>query len=326
MGTSWSAVVEVPRGTSGKGLGGLIQGRLDAVDLAMSTWKEGSDLSRFNRAGAGDEVAVGQLTLDVMALCGPLVEVTGGAFDPTVRPLVEVWGFGSYDDVEDPSPEEIQAALGLVGWGGVEVRDGALVKARDGIEVDLSAVAKGYAVDLAAAALVQAGASHFLLECGGEMVLRGKNTSGEMWRVGIDDPLLPEGADPLSPMNFAPRPPFARLSLTGSAVATSGDYRNVRKVEGRIVAHAIDPRTGQPIDHDLASVTVVADSCARADALATAALVLGPDRALALLESEAGVEGYLLTRVREGEKTTLAVTMTPGMEALVMPPIPGQGK
>lgn len=309
MGTTWSAVIALPGGTSRQALVKIIQGKLDEVDRTMSTWKEESDLSRFNRAAAGEVVEVDPLTLDVMELCGPIVEATGGAFDPTVRPLVEAWGFGSYDDKEGPSSEDVTTALALVGWKGVEVRDGGLVKKRDGVEVDFSAVAKGYAVDLAANALLEAGCARFLLECGGEVVVRGKNSSGDLWRVGVDDPL-------------GQVPHFERLALTGRAVATSGDYRNVRKVDGRIVAHAIDPRSGQPIDHDLASVTVVADTCARADALATAALVMGPDEALALLEAQENVEGYLLTRVEKDGKTALDVTMTSGMSALVMPPVP----
>ena len=147
------------------------------------------------------------------------------------------------------------------------------------------------------------------------MVLRGKNPSGVPWQVGV--------IDPLTPSNVAQDVSYhAAVSVTGAAVATSGDYRNVREVNGRIVAHAIDPRTGYPIEHSLASVTVVADTCARADALATAALVLGPEKGLRLLESQAGVEGYLLSRVGQGEALTLKTESTSGMEALLMPPIP----
>ncbi len=324
MGTFWSAVVDVPVGSDGQAMADLIQERLDAVDVAMSTWKEDSDLSRFNRAKAGQEVAVSQLTMDVLELCGPLEAATQGAFDPTVGPLVRLWGFGSYNEVEAPSDEGIEAARALVDWSAVAMDGLVLTKTKDGVELDLSAVAKGHAVDLAADALLAAGCRSFLLEVGGEMVLRGQNASGDPWRVGVDDPLPPAGSEPNSPLNLAPRPPFARLSVTGRAVATSGDYRNVREVNGRIVAHAIDPRTGRPIDHSLASVTVVADTCAKADALATAALVLGPEAGFALLESQPSVEGYLLQRVGVGEALTLKVQETSGMGALLMPPIPTQ--
>ena len=315
MGTKWSAVVDVPLGTEAQNLGDQVQARLDAVDEAMSTWKAESELSRFNRAQAGEEIELSQMTADVLSLCGPLAAATGGAFDPTVGPLVRLWGFGTYDDVEAPTAEGVMAAKALVDWPAIRLTGLVLSKTRNGVELDLSAIAKGHAADLAAEALLAAGCESFLLEVGGEMVLRGKNPSGVPWQVGV--------IDPLTPSNVAQDVSYhAAVSVTGAAVATSGDYRNVREVNGRIVAHAIDPRTGYPIEHSLASVTVVADTCARADALATAALVLGPEKGLRLLESQAGVEGYLLSRVGQGEALTLKTESTSGMEALLMPPIP----
>ncbi len=315
MGTTWSAVVDVQVAGDADRFADLIQGRLDAVDVAMSTWKDESDLSRFNRAARGVKTEVSELTVSMMKICGPLVAATGGAFDPTVGPLVRLWGFGSYDKVEAPSDEAIAQAMGFVNWPAVKVEGATMSKESDGVEVDVSAVAKGYAVDLAAEVLVEAGCDSFLLEVGGEMVLRGKNASGEPWRVGVIDP-LPQ-LNQLLDTSY-----YAALSVTDRAVATSGDYRNVRRVNGRIVAHAIDPRTGRPIDHALASVTVVASTCAEADALATAALVLGPEAGLRMLEKQEGVEGYLLSRVGAGEDVTLAVDATSGMEAILSPPVP----
>lgn len=319
MGTFWKAVVLVPDGGSSRVLGEVIQRDLDAVDLAMSTWKDSSDLSQFNRAKAGEVVDVSELTLDVVRLCGPWVAATGGAFDPTVGPLVRVWGFGTYEEVEAPTEESIRGALELVGFDGVEIRGSGLVKARDGVEVDLSAVAKGHAVDLAAASLVETGCESFMLEVGGEVVTRGQNSLGGPWRLGIIDPLPPEGVEPNHPLNLGAERYVGRIALSGQAMATSGDYRNVREVNGRIVAHAIDPRSGQPIDHDLASVTVIASTCAEADALATAALVLGPEAGLKLLGSREGVEAYLLVRTTKEGRTQLQTLMTEGMESYLMP-------
>jgi thiamine biosynthesis lipoprotein len=147
------------------------------------------------------------------------------------------------------------------------------------------------------------------------MVLRGKSSSGKPWQVGVIDPIAP--VNQLMDESY-----YAAIAVTGRAVATSGDYRNVHEVNGRIVAHAIDPRTGRPIEHSLASVTVVAETCAKADALATAALVLGPEAGLQMLEEQDGVEGYLLSRVGTGEDVTLATSATSGMEAMLLPPIP----
>ena len=315
MGTTWSAVVNVQVAGDGARFGELVQERLDAVDAAMSTWKDESDLSRFNRAAPGTLVEVTQLTASMMEICGPLVEATGGAFNPTVGPLVRLWGFGSYEEVEAPSDEAIARARAVVDWPAVQIDGMSMGKSRVGVEVDVSAVAKGYAVDLAAGALVAAGCDSFLLEVGGEMVLRGKNTAGQPWQVGVVDPLPQQNQ--VQNTSY-----YAAISVTGRAVATSGDYRNVREVDGRIVAHAIDPRTGRPIEHSLASVTVVAETCAKADALATAALVLGPEAGLQMLEEQDGVEGYLLSRVGTGEDVTLATSATSGMEAMLLPPIP----
>lgn len=318
MGTTWSAVVTLQSGEAYEDVVQLIQDELDAVDRALSTWKDDSDLSRLNRSPAGEAVEVEPVTLDVLRLSGDIVETTGGAFDPTVGPLVQLWGFGAYDETEEtPSAEAIDAAHARVDWPAVEVGDGWVRRSRDDVEVDASAIAKGHAVDLAAARLVESGHDEFLLEVGGELLVRGNNPDGVPWRVGVDDPLPPEGTDPVSPMGLAPRPPIARLGLTGGAVATSGDYRNVRRVGGRLVCHAIDPRSGEPIDHDLASATVVAPTCAAADALATATLVLGPVDGLALLERIEGVEGYLL--VRTGDPASpLEARLTAGITDVLL--------
>ncbi|MEM9383160.1 MAG: FAD:protein FMN transferase [Planctomycetota bacterium] len=318
MGTSWSAVVTLRPGEEYDDVVGLIQAELDAVDAALSTWKDDSDLSRLNRASVGDRVAASEHTVAVLRIANGMYEATGGVFDPSVGPLVALWGFSGYEvEREAPSDEAIEAALARIGWPSVEVGDDFVLLWRDEVEVDASAVAKGYGVDAAAEALVASGHAAFPLEVGGEMVLRGRNPDGVPWRVGVDDPLPPEGSDPLSPLNLAPRRPIARLAMESGAVATSGDYRNVRRIDGRLVSHAIDPRTGYPVEHTLASATVVAPTCAVADALATAALVLGPEDGLALLERLDGVEGYLLVRT-EDPSEPLVARSTAGMPALLL--------
>lgn len=301
MGTTWSAILTDTPGRAAEAQR-VIQAELDRVDGALSTWKEGSDLSRIKRAPSGEAVPIQEVTYQVLRASDRWVQETGGAFDPTIGPLVTLWGFSDQDmEGEEPSADAVETAKAKLGWSELEVTESAVTKGRDEIAVDASAIAKGYGVDLAARALEGAGFPAFLLEVGGEIVVRGNRSGGELWRVGIDDPLPPEGSDPASPMRFAPRPHIARLNLTDCAVATSGDYLNVRVRDGRTVTHAIDPRTGQPIQHDLASVTVVAEDCASADALATAALVLGPEDALELLERTKNVEGLLLIRGPNGD-------------------------
>jgi FAD:protein FMN transferase len=340
MGTSWSAVVTLQPGERAERVGALVQDRLDEVDRALSTWKEESDLSRLNRAAPDAREGAAADTLEVLRLGRELWEATGGAFDPSVGPLTRLWGFGSYEvEQTAPTPEQVATALEqvglddlLMGQPGIavpgaeepEVTAGWIARSRDDLEVDASAVAKGYGVDVAAAALLQSGHDEFMIEVGGELVLSGRNPEGIPWRIGVDDPLPPAGSDPLSPMALAPRPPIARLSMTSGGVATSGDYRNVRRVGSRVVSHVIDPRTGYPIDHDLASATVIAPTCAEADGLATATMVLGPIEGLELLEALEGVEGYLLVRTHNAEAPIEAI-MTSGMSAVLMDG-PGDGR
>lgn len=339
MGTSWSAVVTLQPGEKGEQVGALVQGRLDEVDRALSTWKDDSDLSRLNRAAPDAREGATEDTLKVLALSKELFEATGGAFDPSVGPLTRLWGFGSHEvEQAAPTAAEVAATLEQLGLDDLQMgrpgtappgSDGAapagwVARSRADLEVDASAVAKGYGVDVAAAALLESGHDEFMIEVGGELVLSGRNPEGIPWRIGVDDPLPPAGSDPLSPMALAPRPPIARLSLTRGGVATSGDYRNVRRVGSRVVSHVIDPRTGYPIDHDLASATVVAPTCAEADGLATATMVLGPIEGLELLESLEGVEGYLLVRTQDDEAPIEAL-MTSGMSAFLMDG-PGDGR
>ena len=325
MGTTWSAVVTLQPGEDAERVGALVQARLDEVDRALSTWKDDSDLSRLNRAAVDAREAATADTLAVLELSRSLHAATEGAFDPTIGPLTRLWGFGSYEvEREAPAAAEVAQSLALLGVDALDLGEGWISRAADGLEVDASAVAKGYGVDVAARVLEESGHAEFMIEVGGELVLRGRNPEGIPWRIGVDDPLPPSGSDPLSPMALAPRPPIARLSLTAGGVATSGDYRNVRRVDGRIVSHVIDPRTGYPIDHDLASATVLAPTCAEADGLATATMVLGPIEGLELLESLEGVEGYLLVRTQDPEAPIEAL-MTSGMAAALLDG-PGDGR
>ncbi len=325
MGTTWSAVVELtPKSPAADATTVLIQTELDAIDAAMSTWKAESELSRLNRSVEGEMVKASAHTRAVLALAADYVAASDGAFDPTVGPLVELWGFHDFDlDRPAPTEDEVADARGRVAWSAISVTESTMARSRDDVEVDLSAIAKGYAVDVAATALLAASIDNFLLEVGGELVLRGINRRGGPWRVGVDDPLPPTGVDPLSaeahsPLALAPRQPYAVLGIADRAVATSGDYRNVCLVNGRYVAHAIDPRSGYPTDHDLASVTVVAPTCAEADALATAALVLGPVEGMALLEKRTDVEALLLVRIQATSGVTIDARPTSGMPPLIL--------
>lgn len=274
MGTVWNAKIagHVPEALASRGAT-AVAGALQSVVERMSTYLADSELARFNAAPAGRRVPVSRETLEVFALARAVSEATGGAFDVTVAPAVNAWGFGPAKAKRIPPAAEL-ARLAPIGWRAIEVDPaaGTLVKTRDGVRADLSGIAKGYGVDLAARALEVEGATDYMVEAGGEVRVRGRNAEGRPWRIGIERPDAP------TPQAFLVVP------LDGLAMATSGDYRIYFEEGGRRYSHEIDPATREPVQGRLASVTVVDRDCARADALATALFVLGAQRGLAWAE------------------------------------------
>jgi thiamine biosynthesis lipoprotein len=211
-----------------------------------------------------------------------------GAFDITVAPLVESWGFGTVKKRAVPAETEVRVHRAAVGWRGLAFSPAArsVVKSSGATQVDLGGIAKGYGVDVAAAALERRGVEHYMIEVGGEVRTRGLNAKGEAWRIGIEEPdAMPQRARHVVP-------------LAGRAMATSGDYRNYFEQGGRRYSHEIDPATGTPVTHAVASVTVVADDCMRADALATALIVLG-ESGFALAESSGVAAQFIVRRGTE---------------------------
>ena len=305
MGTSWSVKVVPPdEGLDAAALRSACQEALDAVDAAMSTYKADSELSRFNRHAATTPFEVSAGTVAVFSVSESVSRLTGGAFDVTVRPLVDAWGFGPDGDTAAPSAATIAALKSQVGWERIQTdADGRTVaKTAPEVTADLSAVAKGWAVDRVAEVLQSRGRERFLVEVGGEVRARGSNGRGEVWRVGIERP------------SDGTRAVHTIVPLADAAMATSGDYRNYREVDGRRVSHTIDPRTGHPIAHRLASVSVVDSTCARADALATALNVLGPTEGPALA-ARVGVAALFLVRT-ESDTNGFEARTTPAFEAL----------
>jgi len=269
-----------------------MQAVLERVDARMSTWRADSELSRFADAPAELPFPVSTETALVVTEALRVWQLTDGAFDPTVMPLVDLWGFGPAGR-ELPAPTEAQllAALAQVGADKLSVVDDALVKSVDGLALDLSAIAKGYAVDALHDRLHALGQTRFLVEVGGELRTSGEAPGGRPWRVGIDRPAT--GGTPGTSLQ-------AVIAPDGRSVATSGDYRNVRTLDDGRFSHTIDPRTGRPVEHDLASATVLAPTCMEADAIATALMVLGADAGLALIESLPDVDAFLVLRVEAG--------------------------
>lgn len=265
-----------------------VDAALAEVNRQMSTWDPGSEISRFNRAGANEPVAISPEFQFVVRRALEIAEATDGAFDPTVGALVNLWGFGP-DGLRRaaPAPDQIAAARAVIGWRHLRLLpDGRLEKDIADLKLDLGAIAKGFGVDRVAALLRGRGLENFLVEIGGETLGVGRNDPGEPWRVGV---LKPDGSTDLHGV----------VRLTGgNAIATSGDYRNFYRDEnGELRAHIVDPRTAAPVGHAVASVSVRAGDCLTADALATALFVLGPDEGLPLLAARfPGCEALFLVR------------------------------
>lgn len=276
MGTSYSVKVNrLPESFSLLTLQAEIDRRLETLNDQMSTYRADSEVSRFNRFTKTDWFPVSKETAIVVQKALQIGEQTGGAFDVTVAPLVDLWNFGPRKGPQRlPSDAEISAAKKRTGAANLSVRldPPALKKQRGDLTIDLSAIAKGFAVDQIAAFLDRLSISGYMVEIGGEVYCRGKKSDGSSWKIGIQSPRKNLGKTSGAKNRFSQIVP-----VQNRAVATSGDYRNYFEQNGKRYSHTIDPRTGRPVTHRLISVTVVADSCMEADALATALMVLGPE-------------------------------------------------
>lgn len=273
-----------------------IHDRLEHVENIASTYRSDSELSRFNADSSTAWIPVTPEFCRMIAAANDISFTTQGAFDITVGPLVNLWGFGPENQKTAlPSDEEIAAAKANVGYEMVETDcdHSAMRKASATIYVDLSGWAKGYAVDQIADLLDERQLTNYLVEIGGELRVRGHNAEQQNFAIAIEKPLQNNTMQ------------YEVVRLSDVSVATSGDYRNFFEHDGRRYSHSIDPRTGRPVSDELAGVTVISTSTAYADAVATAFLVLGPEEGHALAE-KLRIAAYFLIRTENGieEKST----------------------
>ena len=263
---------------------------LERINSRMSTYQPDSEVTRFNRIESTEWFEVSDETARVVQRAQEISRDSGGAFDITVKPLVELWNFGAgRGDFKLPEEQVIQSIREQIGWQKLEVRlDPPALRKRDArIQIDLSAIAKGYAVDAVASNLEAAGFKNYFVEIGGEAVARGRKPAGASWRVGVERPQdIGQSVQRV-------------VELQDRAIATSGDYRNFAIVDGQRYSHEIDPETGRPIRNQLASASILASDCMTADGLATAVMVLGPRKSESLLEKY-GAEVYYLERTEKG--------------------------
>lgn len=275
-----------------------IETLLEEINASMSTYREDSEISHFNRAASGEWQPVSHDFIQVFLLARSVTSASEGAYDVSIAPLVDLWGFGPQMGDSVPADDVIARLLAQVGEQQVEVDElGMRLRKASALQLDFSSIAKGYAVDQLAELLNRGGVTDYMVEIGGEVRVLGSNPRGEAWRIAIEQPRIGGGA------------PLAVLALSNAGIATSGNYRNFFEVAGVQYSHSLDPRTGWPVQHELVSVTVVHPQVALADAWATALTVLGPENALRIA-TEQGLAAYLV--IASGAE--FVVRKTPAIE------------
>lgn len=259
-----------------------IEAELRRVDNSLSPFNKLSIISKINR---NENVKADKMFTDVFTLAQKISADTDGAFDITVAPLVNAWGFGFKNDTR-PTRHAIDSLRQFIGYEKASLADGTVSKKDPRVMLDCSAIAKGYACDVVAGFLRAKGIENFMVEIGGEIVTSGINDKRLPWKIGVTKPV----DDSLSTNQEMQ----TVLNVTNKAMATSGNYRNFYYKDGKKYAHTIDPKTGNPVQHNILSATVLADDCASADAYATAFMVMGLDRAKAVLDRHPELMAYFI--------------------------------
>jgi len=306
MGTAYHVRVITGFFQSVSGLKERIDQRLVEINRSLSTYQKDSEISRFNQfRQAGKRFKISHDFFEVIKIGQTIYRLSGGAWDGTVNPLVDLWGFGR-SGRRNKVPEKIQitALLLDIGFESIEILDtGFLVKNRAAVTVDLSAIAKGYGVDQVSALLRKKGFENYLIEIGGEVYAAGHRKDGRQWRIGINLPRADAAFEEV----------YKVVELRNQGFATSGDYRNFFEVDGVRYSHVIDPRTGFPVSNGVVSVSIITGTCSMADGLATAVMVMGVEKGLELIDRLDGVEGLIVVEQNDG---TLVDYDSKGFKAL----------
>lgn len=299
QGTTWHITY---KSFNGEDLKPQIDSILAAFDLSMSAYNKESQLTKINNNDTS--IIVDRFFKEIFDNSLHLYNISGKAFDPTVSPLVSLWGFGKHKDMRRPSQNEIDSVLDFVGLDKVTIQNGRVIKSDPRITLIFNANAQGYSVDEVARWFDSLGYTDYLVEIGGEVFAKGVNASVQPWRVGIDRPI--DGS------TEEDRVIQAVVSLSGKSLCTSGNYRNFFVENGVKYTHELDPVTGYPKRDSLLSVAVIAPDAVNADGLATTVMVLGLEKGFRLLDSLPDTEGYFIYATQDG---SFATTQTSGFVA-----------
>ena len=281
---------------SSQGVGGLkekIDARLDEINRVFSTYIKDSEISRFNAwSRVGEKFRVSADFMKVMRVGRRIYQLSEGAWDGTVNPLVNLWGFGpTRKEIRMPPAGIIHALLPKVGFNHIEIKEpNFLVKNLASVTLDLNSIAKGFAVDEVARLIAASGLKNYLVEIGGEVYAAGVRRDGGKWRVGINMPRKEAAINAV----------YKVVSISNKAFATSGDYRNFIELNGVRYSHVIDPRTGYPVSNGVVSASILADDCTLADGLATAVMVMGAEKGVELVNRLQNVECFVVVQKADG--------------------------
>jgi thiamine biosynthesis lipoprotein len=279
-----------------------IKNLLNDFDQTASMWVPNSIISAINRNEMGIEPD--EIFIQLFNQSKEIHQISGGAFDPTVGPLVNAWGFG-FKDKEKINQELIDSLLPLIGFEKVKLKENKIIKEDPRIQFDFNAIAQGYSVDLIGKFLEDKGINQYLIDVGGEVLAKGSKPNGDRWKVGIEKPK--DNAAYGESLQ-------AIVLLENKALATSGNYRKFYEEDGVRYSHTLNPKTGYPVQHTLLSVSVVADACSTADAFATTFMVLGVEESKQLLANNPGLEAYFIFSEKDEQ---LGTYITKGFEKIL---------
>jgi len=268
-----------------------IDSTLIEIDNSLSTYQKKSIISKFNQADSVFEVD--KMFTDVYEISKKVYTISKGAFDPTIAPIVNAWGFG-FENLHSTDSATIDSLLSFVDFTKITIVDNKVVKSKKGMMLDFNAVAQGYSVDVLAELLETKGINNYLVEVGGELRAKGLNMNDTLWRIGIDKPL-----DGLEERELE-----AIVNLENKALATSGNYRKFYEKGGMKYSHTINPKTGYPVEHNLLSATVITDNCGEADAFATVFMVVGLQESKKILLENKNLEALLIFSDKDGDFQT----------------------